>query len=199
MIAPDASRTATPSARCRVAAVLRTRTVSKCSMRSPRRTAPRMSSSSACRSGGIRMRTGAADELRRRYSRRAAPPRVARLDDAVQILRDDRVVGRFDDGRQIGLRPGAFLLRDVASDLRSRRSVCRRRRERVTRQRHVDGAPVLGESHGLEVLDSLSATDTARGSRLPRLAAPLESESERIADQLGGLIAEDALGGGLQD
>ena len=40
---------------------------------------------------------------------------IARLDDAIEVLRNDRIVGRVDDGREVGLRGDRFfLIRDVA-------------------------------------------------------------------------------------
>src|SRR5262249_7009267 len=46
-------------------------------------------------------------------------PRVARLNDAVEILRQNRVLGGFDDRREIGLGGARLLLfADVARDFR---------------------------------------------------------------------------------
>ena len=68
---------------------------------SPRRTAPRTWSSSACRSGGMITRIGLADHLGRGVAEEPLGGTVPRHDHPVQILADDGVVARLDDGGEM--------------------------------------------------------------------------------------------------
>ena len=109
------------------------RTVSKCSTLSPARIRPStyVSSSSRFRRNdpGDRL----PDHLGRGVAEQPLRGRVPRLNDAVQILADDRVVGRLHQRRQVqrGGR-GAFLIADVAGDFRRADDAARARRGSAT-------------------------------------------------------------------
>ena len=80
---------------------LRWRIVSKCVTGSPARMRARTMSSSPCRSAGMIIRidwpTASVGGVAEHALGRPIPGR----DDAVQVLADDGVVGRFDDAREV--------------------------------------------------------------------------------------------------
>ncbi len=79
---------------------LRTRTVSKCSTRSPASEPREDRVLLVARSAGMIERDVPADGLRRGVAEEPLGRRVPGLDHAVQRLADDGVLGRLDDGRQ---------------------------------------------------------------------------------------------------
>ena len=94
---------------------LATRTVSKCSTRSPRRSRSRIVALLVQPLRRDDQGDGLADGLRGGVAEEPLGPGVPRPDDAVEGLADDRVLGRLDDGRQ----PRLGLLGPLAA--RSRR------------------------------------------------------------------------------
>ena len=96
---------------------LATRTVSKCSTRSPRRSRARIVVLLVQPLRRDDQGDRPADGLRGRVAEEPLGPGVPRPDDAVERLADDRVLGRLDDGRQprLGLL-GPLALGDVAED-----------------------------------------------------------------------------------
>src|SRR5690606_32188461 len=102
----------------------------------------------------------ASDELFARIAEDAVTALVARGDDAVQVLRDDRVGRRRNDGGQVRLLFSRTLtLGDVARDLGSADDLARRTDDGRDRERDVDQPAILGDPHRLVVPDALAAPD----------------------------------------
>ena len=105
----------------------------------------------------------ASNQLRRGVAEEALRRLVARPDDAVQILRQNGVLGRLYDGRQIRLGGArARLLRDVTHDARSADDHAGRVSNRGDRQGHVKAAPVLGDADRIEVIEALAVANASQ-------------------------------------
>ena len=123
---------------------------------------------------------------------------------AIEIGRDDRadVVERFGDGGVLLQQPHPLRFRllerrDIARDLRGaddRAGVVADRRDG---QRDVERPAVLGDPHGLEMLDALAAAQPREDVVFFGLPLGRDQHPDRPADELVGRIAEQPLGGGV--
>ena len=153
-------------------------------------------SSSDCRSAGMISADRPADDLGRGVAEQPLGGGVPRHDRPVQILADDRVVARLDDGGEmpgVPLEPAA--LGDVAGDLRDADNPAVRRHDRRDRQGDVDAAAVLADADGIVVVDALAGAEPAQqdllffGVQLGR-----NDDADRLPDHLSRGVAEHPLG-----
>ena len=112
-------------------------------------------------------------------------------------------VGRFGLGpgglgggeQPLPLRLGPLAVGDVAGDLRGPDDRAVGVADRRDGERDVDDAPVLGDALGLEVLDPLAPADALQDAVHVLGMVRRHQGGDGLADDLGGGVAEDPLGG----
>ncbi len=93
------------------------------------------------------------------------------------------------------LRPLAF--RDVAADLRCADHLSRSVAQGGYGQRYVDAAAILGNAHGLVMLDAFASLQPRQDLLLLVMQFGRNEAKDRLADHLARLVAEDARGAGV--
>ncbi len=116
-------------------------------------------------------------------------------DVPVQILRDDRIVGRFDNRGQAprGMFR-VFAVADVAGNLRRSDHVARLVVDRRNGQRNRERGPVFSAPDGFIVADGLTGTDLAKDEVFLVLSVGGNDHANRPADRLGSGVAKHPLG-----
>ena len=105
-------------------------------------------------------------------------------------------LGRFGGGEQpLALRLGALALGDVPGDLRRPDDRAVGIADRRDAERDVDDPPVLREPLGLEVADALAPPDTLQDPDHVLGMVRRHQGGDGLADDLGGGVAQDPLGG----
>src|SRR5260370_16973590 len=87
------------------------------------------------------------------------------------------------------LRPLAF--RDVAADLRRADHLSRSVAQGGSGQRYVDAAAILGNAHGLVMLDAFASLQPRQDLLLLVMQFGRNEAKDRLADHLARLVAED--------
>ena len=135
-------------------------------------------------------------------------PREDRVQRGSQLVRDHRDEVVFHAARALGLGPGRALgleqpvalgdgglpLGDVAGNLRDADDRARVVEDGRDRQRDIEVASVFGEAFGLEVIDTLAATNTREDLVLLCLSLRRDEDPHVLADQLGSRVPEQPLG-----
>ena len=135
-----------------------------------------------------------ADDLLGGIAEEALRPFVPAGDDAVEVLADDGVVRRADNGGEKYVRPGlAPGIGDVAGDLGPADDQTLGIPEGGNRHRDIDQAPILSPPLGFRALDANPVTDLVQDFRLLLLPARRDQHQDRAADRLVAAIAEDPL------
>ena len=137
------------------------------------------------------------DRLGRRVAEHPLGRRIPRRDDAVQILGDDRVVGRFDDRREPASSPRRPALRSLMS-----RAIFDAPMTRPASSRIGDTVSEIGMQRAvlpladrLEVRDRLARADARQDDVFFGLAVRRDDHPNRPADGFGRRVAEHPLGG----
>lgn len=120
---------------------------------------------------------------------------VARTDGAVQVLGDDRVQRRLDNGRQVGVRLVALLPRDVLVGDQPPHGLPGRATDRRHPDRDVDTLAPGTQSHRLEALDPVAAPRAVAQIGVFLLELARCERRHRPPDEHGGRTAEEPLRG----
>ena len=88
------------------------------------------------------------------------------------------------------LRPLAF--RDVAADLRCADHLSRSVAQGGYGQRYVDAAAILGNAHGLVMLDAFASLQPREDLLLLAVQFGRDDPQDRLADHLARVVTEDA-------
>ena len=118
---------------------------------------------------------GLPDHLGRRVTEQPFGGTVPRHDRPVQILADDRVVARLDDGGEmprVPLEPPAFG--DVARESARRRSPCPPASRSARPSTRRDALTILADADGFVVVDAFAAAKPGAGPLPLRRTAPGE-------------------------
>ena len=124
---------------------------------------------------------------------------IEELDPPVAIDHDDGVDGRFDDGAPpclaspLGLL-GAPLDADVSRDRHGPDRLSRRVANSCDRHGDVDAIAIPGEPDGIVRFNTLSGSQHPQDLVLLAVVVGRQEDGERLADDVGGGIAEDAFG-----
>jgi hypothetical protein len=92
---------------------------------------------------------------------------------------------------------GPLAVRDVAADLRCADHLSRTVAQGGYGQRYVDAAAILGNAHGLVMLDAFAALQPRQDLLLFAVQFVRDDAQDRLADHLARAVTEDARGAGV--
>jgi hypothetical protein len=136
---------------------------------------------------------GPPDGVGRRVAEHAFRRRIPRRDRAVQVLGDDRIVGRLDDGDEPATgRGGLRAVRDVTGDFRRADHPARIIVNRRDGQRDRNQRPVLALADGVEVRDPFARSNAPEDHVLLGLPIGRNDHANRLADRFRCGVAKHA-------
>ncbi len=123
---------------------------------------------------------------------------IATKSSFTRLARSASAPGRaFRLEQPVAFEDRAFLIGDVARDLRGADHPARRVAHGRDGERHVHQTPVLGDAYGLEVFHPHAVADARDDLVFLGLAFGRNEHADRLADEFMGRIAEQTLRGGV--